>query len=96
MNVLFVFPGELGAWNPWIIFGIYSGMGLCVGALECSRRVINPFIVGKDDPEKLKATDAKAHIYYEVSFVHFFRVLLFFGFVSRGFFVLTELQPFLA
>ncbi|KAF9163721.1 hypothetical protein BGX21_000740 [Mortierella sp. AD011] len=55
-----------GSWSPYILFPVYSIIGICHGMVELIRRVIPKDIVG-GDVIKLKRMDATVHIFYEVA-----------------------------
>ncbi|KAF9348575.1 hypothetical protein BGX26_013029 [Mortierella sp. AD094] len=55
-----------GSWNPYILFPVYSIIGICHGMVELIRRVIPKDVVG-GDVIKLKRMDAIVHVFYEIA-----------------------------
>jgi hypothetical protein len=59
-------PANWGSWNPLILYGIFSLIGLCSGIVEIIRRIIPGEIMGLNT-EKLKLMDSSVHMANEIS-----------------------------
>ncbi|EFA82764.1 hypothetical protein PPL_04459 [Heterostelium album PN500] len=57
---------ELGGWDKWLITVVYIVMGLSLGMIEVSRKLIPRQILGNDN-DALSKMNGLVHVFYEVS-----------------------------